>query len=368
MHRLNIGIIGTGWMARAHVENLRRLGFVEVVAVAGRTPESAGHFATKQRIPVASGDYRELAGRDGIDGIHICTPNHLHAPVARVALAAGKHVLCEKPLAMSAEEARGLLDLAEANHLHHAVNHNLRYYPAVQQARRMIENGELGEIVSLQGTYAQDWLFHRTDYNWRVRSELGGPLRAMGDIGSHWMDMIEHVTGLRITSLCADLATVHATRQAPGEEQAVAVDTEDLGMALLHLGERCHGAFTVTQVAAGCKNRFEWLISGTRGSVSWSQERPDELWLGHRDGPNGLQWKDPERYYPEAAACADYPAGHIEGYADTHKQLFRRFWSRVAEPSGPVDYPTFADGLRGMRLLAAVAESHARRGWVDIAP
>jgi len=380
MHKLNIGIIGAGWMGRVHVENLRRLGFVEVVAVACRTPKSAERFATQQRIPFASDDYHELLASEAIDGVHICTPNHLHAPITRAALLAGKHVLCEKPLAMSADEATEMLALATSRGLHHAVNHNLRYYPAVQQARQMIAHGDLGEILAVQGTYSQDWLFKPDDYNWRVRSELGGSLRAMGDIGSHWMDMIEHVTGKRITALCADLATFHQERRSPQmpigngppvEEGMVPVDTEDFGMAMLHLGDRCRGAFTVSQVAAGCKNRFEWLITGTGGSVGWSQERPDELWIGRRDGPNELLWKDPATFYPEAAISADYPVGHVEGYADTHKQLFRRLWSGVeaaADPAGPVGYPTFADGLRGMRLLEAVGESHARRGWVDCAP
>lgn len=382
MSKLKVAVIGAGFMGKTHVENLRRLGFVEVAAVAGISQEEADRFAKAYNIPRATGNYKELLADPEIAGVHVCTPNALHAPVAKAALNAGKHVLCEKPLALSAKEAKEMLDLAEKKKLHHATNHNLRYYPAVQQARAMIARGDLGEILVVQGTYSQDWLLYDTDFNWRILKKHNGPLRVMGDIGSHWMDMIQHVTGLSITALCADLKIIHKTRKQPkvaietfagktlkpSDYDEVKIDTEDFGMALLYLGDTCRGAFTVSQVSAGCKNRFEWMVCGTRGSVAWNQERPDELWIGRRNEPNQIIIKDGSLFYPEAAAYSDYPGGHSEGYDDSHKQLFKRFWSRVLDPSLPVQYPTFADGLRGMQLLEAVLESNRKRGWVKCAP
>jgi predicted dehydrogenase len=230
----------------------------------------------------------------------------------------------------------------------------------------------------VQGTYSQDWLLYETDYNWRLNRAENGPLRVMGDIGSHWMDLVQHLTGLKITELCADLQIVHKTRKRPkGEIETftgktlkpedyteVPIDTEDFGAVLLHLGDRGRGAFTVSQVNAGCKNRFQMEIFGTKCGVIWNQERPDELWIGNRNAPNQLLLKDPSLLFPAAAAYADLPGGHSEGYDDTHKMNFRRFYRHVADPSSPIEYPTFADGLHGMKLLAKVLESHEKRAWV----
>jgi predicted dehydrogenase len=292
---------------------------------------------------------------------------------------AGKHVLCEKPMAMSAAEARDLVQLAHKTGLANCVNHNLRYYPVLQHARRMIEHGELGEILVVQGTYSQDWLLYDTDFNWRIESKDTGALRAMGDIGSHWMDMIQHLTGLKIKSLCADLAIFHKTRKKPKfaiesfagktlrpeDYTEIPIDTDDFGAVMLRLGDRARGAFTVSQVSAGCKNRFQIEIFGTKSGVMWNQENPNELWIGHRNTPNQLIVKDPSLLDPQAGPFAELPGGHAEGYGDAHKQVFKRFYRKIADPSAAVEYPTFEDGLWGMQLLEKVLESVAKRGWVD---
>jgi len=243
----------------------------------------------------------------------------------------------------------------------------------------MIAAGELGEVLIAQGTYSQDWLLYDTDWNWRADAKMNGPLRAMGDIGSHWMDMIEHVTGLRITAVCADLATFHHTRKMPrgavetfggklagnGEYESIAVDTDDFGAVMLRLGERARGVFTVSQVSAGRKNHLRFEIFGTKKGLAWDQERPDELWIGERNRPNRLLLKDPSLLAAGAASYADYPGGHAEGYPDTHKQVLTRFYRKVADPSAPVDYPTFADGLRIMQLLECVQRSARERSWLE---
>jgi len=367
-------------MGRVHTEAIRRLGNVEVAAVAAENAELAEAFAAATGIEKAVADYNEILADPEIEAVHICTPNALHYPIAKAAMLAGKNVLCEKPLATSVAEARELVDLAKEKNVANCLNHNLRFYPLVQQMRAMIANGALGDILVVQGTYSQDWLLYDTDFNWRVMAKENGPLRAMGDIGSHWMDLIKHVTGLAITSLCADLHTFHPTRKrpkkavetfagktlAPEDYDEVAIDTEDYGAVLLKLGGRARGAFTVSQVSAGCKNRFQVEIFGTKAGLTWNQERPDELWIGHRNEPNQLLLKDPSLLDPKARRYADLPGGHSEGYDDAHKMCFRRFYARVADPAAPIEYPTFADGHRMMTILEKVIESAGRRSWVDV--
>jgi predicted dehydrogenase len=369
-------------MGRVHLEGVRRLGFVDVVAVVGSSVEKARQLADTFGVEHASADYRSMLATGEVDAVHVCTPNVQHYPMAAAALDAGKHVLCEKPLAMTSGEAADLVARATAKRRRNATCHNLRYYPMVQQLRRLRESGELGEILVAQGTYSQDWLLYDTDWNWRIDAKDAGSLRAMGDIGSHWCDLMEHVTGLRIASVCADLATFHKTRKRPlqsvetfagkmgatADTRETAVDTEDFGAVLFHTSGRARGAFTVSQVSAGCKNRLSIEIYGTKAAAAWNQERPDELWMGRRDSVSGLALKDPSAMLPTAAAFADLPGGHSEGYDDTFKQLFRRFYHSVLDPSAPIEFPQFADGLRQMRLLDAIGASHQRRGWVDVEP
>jgi predicted dehydrogenase len=380
MRKIKTAVIGTGFMGRVHTEAIRRLGNVEVAAVAAENTELAQAFAAQTGVERAVADYNELLADAAIEAVHICTPNALHYPIAKAAMLAGKNVLCEKPLATTVAEARELVDLAKEKNLANCLNHNLRFYPVVQQMRAMIANGTLGDILVVQGTYSQDWLLYDTDFNWRVLAKENGPLRATGDIGSHWMDLVMHVTALPIVSLCADLNTFHPTRKrpkkavetfagktlAPEEYDEVPIDTEDYAAVMLKLGTRARGAFTVSQVNAGCKNRFQLEVYGTKAGAMWNQERPDELWIGHRNEPNQLLLKDPSLLDPKARGYADLPGGHSEGYDDAHKMCFRRFYARVADPAAPVEYPTFADGHRMMAILEKVIESAGRRSWVDV--
>jgi predicted dehydrogenase len=377
MQKLTTVIFGTGFMGRVHTEGVRRLGNVEVVGIAARTLDQARRFADELSIPRATGDYRELLADPSIDAVHICAPNALHFPMATAALSAGKHVLCEKPLATSVAEAREMIRLAKEKNLAHCTFHNLRYYPQVQNMRCLRESGELGEILVVQGTYSQDWLLHDTDWNWRIES---GPSRAFADIGTHWCDMIEHVAGQRISALCADLTTFHKTRKkpkgsvetfagktaAPADFTEVPIDTEDFGSMILRLGNSARGAMTVSQVSAGRKNRFFVEIYGTKASVVWNQEQPDELWIGRRNLPNEVIVKDPILLNEKARAYADLPGGHSEGYDDTFKQVFRRFYRRVGDTGAPIEYPTFEDGLRQLEIVDAVLESSRKRSWVDL--
>jgi len=379
MKQIRTALIGTGFMGRTHAEAVRRLGNVEIAAVASSDESRARAFAASYGISRATGDYRDLLEDGSIEAVHVLTPNALHHPISLAALEAGKHIVCEKPLTVSAVEARELVAAAEGANRANCVQHNLRYYPLVQHARKMIATGELGEILVVQGTYSQDWLLYDTDWNWRADARMNGPLRAMGDIGSHWMDLIQHVTGLGITAVFADLATFHRTRKMPrgavetfggklgvsGDFQEIPIDTDDFGAVMLRLGNAARGVFTVSQVSAGRKNHLSFEVFGTKKGLAWDQERPNELWIGERNVPNRIVVKDPSLLDPGAAAYADYPGGHAEGYPDAHKQLLRRFYRKVADAAAPVEYPTFEDGLRIMELLEAIGRSARERAWVE---
>jgi predicted dehydrogenase len=377
---IKTAIFGTGFMGRVHLEAVRRLEPVEAVAIAGRNAEAARRLGAGFSIPTITTDYREVLRDPAIDAVHICTPNAQHFPMVKDALQAGKHVLCEKPLATTVEEGEELVSLAVRQGVRKCVCHNLRFYPMVQQMRAMREAGDLGEILVVQGSYFQDWLLYDTDWNWRVDAKAGGRSRCMADIGSHWFDLAEHVTGLRVTSLCADLQTFHSTRKQPkhsvetfankllGPEDYIGtvVETEDFGAVIFHMGTRARGSVTASQVSAGRKNRFNIEIYGTRSSVAWNQERPDELWVGHRDTSNEIFIKDPSLLKPGARSYADLPGGHSEGYDDTFKQIFRRFYASIATPDATPEYPQFVDGLRQLTILDAALQSHRTRSWIDV--
>ena len=379
MNRIRTAVIGTGFMGRTHLEALRRVENVDVVKVAATSLDKARAAAAGYNVLNATGDWHDVIADPSIDAVHITTPNASHFPIAKAAFEAGKHVLCEKPLAMSVAEAKALVALQAAKKLRGAVNHNLRCYPMVQQMRAMREADDFGEILVVQGTYSQDWMLYETDWNWRVDPKVSGASRVMADIGSHFFDMAEHVTGLKVTAVCSDLATFWPTRKQPksggesfsdklgrsGETKDTPVTTEDFGATLFRMG-RARGTMTASQVSAGRKNGLVLEIYGTKGGASWRQELPDELWLGHRNDPNQLLLKDPSLMNGKARGFADYPGGHAEGYPDTHKQLFRRFYVSIADPSLAPEYPQMADGLRQLKILEAELASHEAHAWMDV--
>jgi predicted dehydrogenase len=380
MKQWKAAVFGTGFMGRVHTEAICRLGNVEVAAIASLHENNARRLADQFSVKRVEGDYRKVLEDPSIDAVHICTPNAQHYPMALEALEAGKHVVCEKPLAITVEEARALVAAAAKAKRRDCLNHNLRYYPLVQQIRRLREAGELGDILVVQGTYSQDWLLYDTDYNWRVEVGEGGALRCMADIGSHWFDMAEHLTGQRVGSLCADLHTFFKTRKRPksavetfagkmlqpGDYDEVPITTDDYGGVVFRMGGGAHGAMTASQVSAGRKNRLSVEVYGTKGSAAWDQEKPNELWLGNRNTNNQTIVKDPSLLLPGAQSYADLPGGHGEGYGDTFKQVFRRFYGSLDKPDAKPEYPTFADGLRQLNIMQAELESQKSRGWAEV--
>jgi predicted dehydrogenase len=366
-------VVGTGFIGVVHVEALRRLG-VEVVGVVGSSPERA---RLKPGLPEPFESFKAMLADSRVEVVHLTTPNHLHYPQAKAVLAAGKHVVCEKPLAMTAAESAELLELARRSGLVHCVNFNVRFYPQCHEARALVRAGELGEVWNVHGAYLQDWLHQPTDWNWRLEPEVGGELRAVGDIGSHWLDLAQFVSGLEIEAVCADLFTTIPVRQRPtgpvetfaggdgGPREEVEMRTEDAAHILLRF-RGARGSVVVSQVSAGRKNSLSFEIDGSAGSAAWTCERPDELWRGHRGRGNEQLWRDPTQM--RAAVRGSVPVGHVEGFSDTFKELYRAVY-RAVEAGGPSDepdYPTFADGHAENVLAEAVALSSREGRWVAV--
>jgi len=379
MQQIRTALFGTGFVGRIHLEGIRRLGYVQIYAIGEPEIAKANALAAEFGATKTDPDYRRILEDPAVKAVHVCVPNALHFQLAKDSLEAGKHVICEKPLATSVADARELVALAARKKLRNCTFHNLRYYPMVQQMRRMREAGDFGDILVVQGTYSQDWMLYETDWNWRVDPKVSGASRVMADIGSHFFDMAEHVTGLKVSSVCSDFQIFYPTRKQPkgggesfsgklgaaGETVDTPIVTEDFGATLFRMG-RARGAMTASQVSAGRKNGLVLEIYGTKGGATWRQECPEELWLGHRDAPNQVLLKDPSLMIEAARGFADYPGGHAEGYPDTHKQLFRRFYASISDPSLTPDYPQLADGLRQMKILEAELASHKAHAWVDV--
>ena len=381
MEKIMVGVIGTGFIGPVHIEAIRRQGTAEVLALSEVNYETAKAKAEALGIPKAYGDYKELLADPEVQVIHICTPNHLHFAITKEAIQAGKHVVCEKPLAMNVEEGKELVQLAQENDLICAMHLNCRAYPMVQQIKNMVENGDLGTIFAVNGSYQQDWLFKETDYSWRLEKQFSGESRAIADIGTHWFDTVETITGLKTEKVCADFATFYKTRKKPlkpvetysgkvleAKDYAdVPIDTEDYATVLIKFDNGAHGSFTVNQVAAGRKNRMYFEIYGSKCAVAFDSEEPNQIWIGNRDGSNQIMMKDPSLMYAEAREFSSYPGGHTEGFADTSKHTVRKIYEAVRNgKAAEVDYPKFEDGYRELQLCAAIVKSAQEEKWVTV--
>ncbi len=374
---IKIAILGTGFMGRVHLEAIRRLGYVEATTIVASSQDKAQQFADEWGMPNATADYHTVLSDPAIQVVHVCAPNELHFRMVTDSLKAGKHVVCEKPLANTVEEGETLVRHAATTGLANCCFFNVRSYPHVRHMRSLVQQGKLGELWALQGTYSQDWLFHDTDWNWRIES---GASRSFADIGSHWCDLAEFITGRRIASVCADLHTVHTTRKKPkgsietfaGKTQKVQdytevpIKSEDFASLIFRMDNGAHGAMTVSQISAGRKNRVFIELFGSKCGMAWNAEQPDQLWIGERDEPNRIVVKDPAMMEPGIREFADQPGGHSEGFDDTFKQTARQFYKTVQDRNAEINYPTFADGLRQMKVLDAVLKSSHTRAWVDV--
>jgi predicted dehydrogenase len=387
LHSLRAGVIGTGFIGPVHIEALKRLG-VQVTAICAST-KSARACAEKWGIPEVYGDYdyEAMFRSPNVDVVHITSPNNAHVPQSLAALRAGKHVICEKPLGMTTKEtALVVAAVKRKSSPVFAVNYMCRFFPAVLQMRAMVQRGDLGQIIHVQGHFFQDWLLHATDYNWRVLAKEGGKLRAVGDIGTHWIDAVSFILGAKAESVFAHVETFHKTRLRPkGEVQTFAkvdpktmvpykVDTEDFGSVLLKFGAAKHGFVKdvhanacISQVAAGWKCSLALGIYGTKGSVRWDLQQPNEIYVGRRDEPNQILQRATAGFSEDVAGFTDYPGGHAEGFADSHKMHHRAVYQHIASGrKTPALFATAADGHHEVKLCEAILRSSRAKAWVKV--
>ena len=377
---IGAAVIGSGFIGTVHIEALRRLG-VNVRGVIDASPELAEAAAARLGLSVAYRDLDAALADPGVDVIHVTSPNQFHYPQVKAILAAGKHVICEKPLAVTSDESRELVSIAEASDRISAVNFNIRFYPLNQHARRMVADGELGDVRLITGHYFQDWLLLDTDWNWRLEPDKGGTLRAVGDIGSHWIDLTNFIAGQRVQSVMADLSTFVKVRQKPigevetfSQERAavtepVEMTTDDAAVILLRYADGARGSVAISQISAGRKNSVQWEIDGAAAAAAWDSETPDHLWVGHRGRPNEILQRGAELMNETGTAATALPGGHVEGFADSMCSHFREVYRAILAGVAPADplYATFEAGHHEMTVGDAVARSAAEDRWVDVA-
>ena len=381
MHNIGVAVIGAGFIGPVHVEALKRVG-VKVTGILGVDEAESKSAAEAMGLPRAYESIEEVLADEAVAAVHLPVPNVLHYEMAKKVLDAGKHVFCEKPLAMNSTESAELVALAKEQNLAAAVCYNVRFYPLNLEARDMVVRGDVGEIYAINGSYVQDWLYYDTDYNWRVLADQGGRLRAVADIGTHWMDLVTSITGLKVTEVFADLHTVHKVRNRPTgevetfsgklageiETEPVDITTDDYGAVLLHFDNGARGSLHVSQVTAGRKNCLRYEIAGAKCALAWCSESPNELWIGRRDKANELLMRDPALVAEGPRNFINYPGGHNEGFPDTFKQVFRAFYEYIAagDMSAERLFPTFEAGHREVAVCDAILESYDKQQWVQV--
>ena len=385
MQRLKTAIIGTGYIGVSHIEAIRRIGFAELVAVADANAPLAKKKAEEYFVPRCYESVDELLADPEIQVVHNCTPNNLHSEINRKVIKAGKHLFSEKPLARSSGETGELVRLLEQYPgTVAAVNFNYRMNPLVQEMRQRIKRGDIGSVTLVHGSYLQDWLLYDTDYNWRLEPEICGISRCIADIGSHWMDAVQHVTGARIVEVCADLVTVIPVRKKPKtqvetfsvtrdiEYEDKPILTEDYGAVLFKMDNGAHGVFHVSEVSAGHGCFFNFEIDGSEASLAWNQQTADEMWMGFRDRDNLKVMRNPNSLSPEAKEYSYLAKGHPEGWNDAFRNNIYSFYKYIMDGKrigrDACDFATFEEADRIIRLTEAIvraAASGAGSQWTE---
>ena len=370
-------VIGTGFIGTVHVESIRRTG-VEVKGVLSGSAESTKRGAENLSVKTQYQSVAEIAADKDVTVVHVTSPNALHHPQVKELMAAGKHVICEKPLALSAKEGIELVQIAEKTGLVNATCFNTRFYPMVHEARSLVKSDLIGTPRYIKGHYHQDWLTLDTDWNWRLEAEQAGELRAVADIGSHLIDQIGFVSGLEVVEVMAELHTLVKTRQKPtgpvqtftidksSKRETVTMSSDDAAGVLIRFANGARATISISQISSGRKNSINWEISGPKGSLAFDAENPEQLWIGHRGQANEVLHKDPSMLSPEAAKISFYPGGHVEGFSETFRGLFERVYSDIETGSRSGAYPTFADGVRSLQITDAIAESSKKSSWIKV--
>ena len=376
--RIGAAVIGTGFIGTVHVEALRRLG-VNIIGVLGSSAERGAARAAALGVGKAYASLEELLADPTVQVVHVTSPNVAHYPQVKQILDAGRHVICEKPLAMTSAQSAEMVSLANASGRVAAVCYNIRFYPLNQHARQMAADGGLGDVRLVTGHYHQDWLARPADWNWRLESKEGGALRSVGDIGTHWIDLTSFITGQRPNAVLAELATFIPERQKPvgpvetfsaagGATELRRIETDDAATILLRYPNGARGVMSTSQISQGRKNALHWDISGSGASAAWHSETPDHLWIGHRDAPNQILQRDAGLMNAAGASAASLPGGHVEGFADSFRAFFHAVYSDIAKGGRADDaaYASFEDGHCEMLFCDAVLKSAREGRWVDV--
>ncbi len=378
MKKFRTGIVGVGFIGAAHIEALRRLGNIEVVAIAD--PVNAPHKAERLGVPKAYDNYQEMIEKESLDVVHVCTPNFTHSEITVFAMDNGVNVVCEKPMCVTIQEADLMVAKAKETGLMNGLNFHNRWYPMTSELTEMIKDGDLGPIHVIFGEFTQDWLLYDTDYNWRIESSESGTTRAVSDIGSHWMDLVQHVTGLEIKEVFADFKTLHATRRKPKSEvletfitssdddnfEEIPIDTEDHASVLFHFSNGAVGSAIFSQIITGRKCKLAMSISGMKQTAYWCSDTCNELWLGRRGDYNQVFEKDASLMHKKTMVNAGYPGGHAEGFPDAIKNNFRAMYANIGKPNNAPDYATFFDGRNELILCEKILESARTHKWVKV--
>lgn len=375
MNKYRVGIIGSGFIGSVHVEAVRRLGVGEFVALTEKV--DAKGKADALYIPNYFDDYKKMIDTMDLDMVHICTPNNTHHEMSTYALRKGVNVICEKPMCRTIEEGEDMVKVAKESGLVNAINFHNRFYPMTYEMKEKVKMGHVGEIWSVHGVYLQDWLFHDTDYNWRIDPAFSGSTRAVADIGSHWIDLAETITGLKVIEVFADFATFHKTRKksldniAFSKEKSdvfeeIKIESEDHAHILLRFENGAVGNAVISQVVAGRKNRITLNVDGSKEALFWTTDDLNNLWIGHRDSSNEILTKDPSLVSSATSKQVTYPGGHAEGFPDAFKNNFRAIYKSIEDKNSPIEYATFADGLREMKICDKIFESYHSNKWVKV--
>ncbi len=377
---INVGVIGTGYIGKIHLDTLKRISGVNVSVINDANAELAADTAAQFNVSNIAKDYRDIIDDNSIDVIHNCTPNKYHFDITKAALEAGKQVMSEKPLAMNLVQAEELLNLAEAKNAVTGVNFCYRYYPLVQEMAARFRRGDAGDLQLVTGTWFQDWLSKETDYSWRLEKAEGGESNITADLGSHWFDLVQFVTGLKITEVLGDLQTIIKERKRPKNQvlafqkanlddfETVSVEVEDYSSVMFHFSNGRPGTFTASQICNGRKSDTEFQVYGSKYSMAWNHNRADKMWIGHRDRPNEILTESPILQDPSTAIYASLPAGHPVGYYSAVLNLFRDFYGvvRTGNETNPLGRPTFQTGFDEMVILDAVLKSVDKKTWVKV--
>lgn len=385
MRTVRCGIVGFGFVGPLHAEAMMRLGFVDIAGICSPRVELVQEKARQLGLSSATiyRRYEDLIADPAIEVVDVVTPTRLHYLVAMAAIARGKHVIVDKPLATTLDQARDMTSSARAAGVVNAVTFNYRYYPLVQQARSMVRSGEVGEIHLVHGRYLQEWLLNDTDFSWRLDPQESGQTAMIGDAGCHWFDLVEYVTGSQVASVLADFRTVIPVRKKPrasrdafatgvGETDPYSVSVPDLGTMLVRFRNGAIGTFVSSPVCAGHKNDLRFEIHGANLSLSWEQEEPNRLWIGRRGQPDQVLVRDPGLLASGARPYASLPAGHTEGWPDAFRNVLRNIFAFVADNGDSrakdgMDFPTFEDGSRAAAISDALARSGQNGGvWTNV--